>query len=217
MLDAAYAQLDELSRIAAEYATTLEDDPERLARIEQRRDLLFSLRRKHGETIADVLQVRNDAAAELDLIDTADLDVRVLSTRIGAAESALATLATELTDRRQAAAGRMAREVTRHLPDLGMPGAQFMVRLEPLGEVGADGAESVAFDVRLNQGMEPRPLARTASGGELSRLMLALKLVLARHDEVPSLVFDEVDRESAGNSERGSVQRSQGRCPHQSW
>lgn len=198
LLDAAYAQLDELSRMASDYASGLEEDPTRLAELERRRDLLFGLRRKHGETIVDVIATRDAAAAELDLIDTADFDLRALASRIDVATEALAVLCGALSDRRRNAAGRMAREVTRHLPDLGLAGGEFMVRVDPLPQAGASGADNVAFNVRLNRGMEPQPLARTASGGELSRLMLALKLVLARLDDVPSLVFDEVDQGIGG-------------------
>ncbi len=198
MLDVAYAQLDELARVASDYAGTLEEDPERLADLERRRDLLFGLRRKHGDTIADVVATRDAAAAELDLIDTADFDLRALASRIDAAAQALSALCGALGERRRSAAGRMARDVTRHLPDLGLVGGEFIVRVEPLPHPGPSGADRVSFDVRLNRGMDPHPLARTASGGELSRLMLALKLVLARHDEVPSLVFDEVDQGIGG-------------------
>lgn len=198
MLDAAYALLDELSRVASDYSSVLEEDPVRLAELERRRDLLFGLRRKHGDTITDVIATRDSAAAELELIDTADFDLRALASRIDVAGEALEALCGALSDRRRNAAGRMARDVTRHLPDLGLAGGEFMVRVDPLAQPAASGADAVAFDVRLNRGMEPHPLARTASGGELSRLMLALKLVLARHDAVPSLVFDEVDQGIGG-------------------
>jgi DNA repair protein RecN (Recombination protein N) len=84
------------------------------------------------------------------------------------------------------------------LPGLGLAGASFEVVLEPLGAVTAAGAEAVSFNARLNEGMEPRPIARAASGGELSRLMLALRVVLAQQDDLPSVVFDEVDQGIGG-------------------
>ncbi len=198
LLDGAYAQLDELARLAADYARDLRDDPERLTNIERRLDLLATLRRKHGDTLADVLATRDLAAAELDLIDSSVLDLQVLDRRIDSATDELGRLATALGERRYSAATRLARAVTRHLPSLGLSNGEFTVRLDALDEPGPDGGESVVFEVRLNRGMEMRPLARTASGGELSRLMLALKLVLARHDQVPTLVFDEVDQGIGG-------------------
>ncbi|MEO5826620.1 MAG: DNA repair protein RecN [Gemmatimonadales bacterium] len=198
LLDGAYAQLDELARLAADYSRDLRDDPERLTIVERRLDLLAALRRKHGDTLTDVLATRDLAAAELDLIDSSVLDLQVLDRRIASATDELDRLATALSERRHRAATRLARAVTRHLPSLGLSNGEFTVRLDPLNEPGPDGGESVVFEVRLNRGMDMRPLARTASGGELSRLMLALKLVLARHDQVPTLVFDEVDQGIGG-------------------
>ena len=198
LLDAAYALLDELSRRAGEYLATLAEDPGRLADLERRRDLLHELRRKHGATLADVLTVRHGAQAELDLLDTADLDLRGMAARIGGAEQGLVAVAGELTVRRNAAAARLSREVTRLLPRLGLAGGEFSVALSALPQPGPDGAEQITFMVRLNRGMEARALARVASGGELSRLMLALKVVLAGQDNVPTLVFDEVDQGIGG-------------------
>src|SRR5690606_38232748 len=103
------------------------------------------------------------------------------------------SLAARLSEERRAAAERLAGEVMAILPELGLAGGRFVVALEPLPEISSNGAESVEFRIALNAGFEPRPLSRVASGGELSRIMLALKTILARLDRVPSLVFDEID------------------------
>lgn len=193
LLDGAYAQLDELARLASEYAADLVEDPARLAEVERRRDALYRLKQKHGATLDEVLRTRDAARAELDLLDTVALDLRTLDARIAAAETALAAVAAELTARRRTGAERLAREVSRLLPKLGLAGGTLSVALDPLDAPAGHGAEAVRLLVRLNQGMEAQPLARVASGGELSRLMLALKVVLAQHDAVPTLIFDEVD------------------------
>ena len=193
LLDGGFAQLQELARAASEYAEGLADDPERLAELERRRDLLYRLKQKHGETLAAVLEVRRQAGEELDLLDTADLDLKLIAGRRSAAETELTRLAAVLTERRTASAERLARAVNRVLPGLGLPGGKLSVELSPELPVTAVGAESVRFQARLNPGMEPRPIAKSASGGELSRLMLAIKTVLGRHDAVPTLVFDEID------------------------
>jgi DNA repair protein RecN (Recombination protein N) len=106
---------------------------------------------------------------------------------------ALTERAAALTATRMTAAERLGRAVDEVLPDLGMPDGRFHVALLPTRDIGPDGAESVEFRVSLNVGHEERPLARVASGGELSRVMLALKTILARLDRVPTLIFDEVD------------------------
>jgi DNA repair protein RecN (Recombination protein N) len=198
MLDAAYTNLAELARQAAAYAGEVEEDPERLAEVERRRDLLFTLMGKYGATLDAVLATGDTSAAELDLLDTADVDLRSLGARRVAAESALRGAADALTAARRGGVDRLARGVNRLLPQLGLPGGKLIVTLAPLPEPAAQGQESVQFDVQLNLGLEAKPLARVASGGELSRLMLALKVVLVRHDAIATLVFDEVDQGIGG-------------------
>lgn len=193
LLDGAFANLTELSRLASEYADGIAEDPKRQAEVERRRDLLFKLTQKHGGTLDAVVKTGDEAAKELDLLDTADTDLRALGTRREAAEGALREAAARLTAKRTEAAGRLGRGVGKLLPNLGLPGGKLEVQMEPLPAPQTHGAEQVTFTVRLNQGHDARPLAKTASGGELSRLMLALKVVLAGHDDVPTLIFDEVD------------------------
>lgn len=198
LLDSAYAALDELSSRAQEYLSGLAEDPGRLADLERRRDVLQELRRKHGPSLTDVIAARDAAQAELDLLDTAEVDLRGITGRIRDADARFAAVAAELTAQRATAGARLAREVTRLLPRLGLTGGEFSVVLAAQPTPGPGGAELITFMVRLNRGMEPRPLARVASGGELSRLMLALKVVLARQDAVPTLVFDEIDQGVGG-------------------
>jgi DNA repair protein RecN (Recombination protein N) len=200
LLDVAYANLTELSRLATEYANAVQEDPERLAVVERRRDLIFRLTGKYGATIEAVLAARDEAAAELDLLDTADTDLRALAARRTAAESALRGAAEALTARRREASDRLARGVNRLLPRLGLPGGKLQVELVPLAQPGPQGGESVQLNVQLNVGLESKPLAKVASGGELSRLMLALKVVLVKHDAIATLVFDEVDQGIGGET-----------------
>jgi DNA repair protein RecN (Recombination protein N) len=198
LLDGAYANLSELTRTAGEYADQLQEDPERLAEIERRRHLLFGLTQKHGATLEAVLATRSEAASELELLDTADVDLRALAARRQAAEAALEAAAAALGAKRREAASRLARGVNRLLPQLGLSGGKLSVALVPAAEPGVHGAEQVQFNVQLNVGLDAKPLAKVASGGELSRLMLALKVVLAKHDAVATLVFDEVDQGIGG-------------------
>jgi DNA repair protein RecN (Recombination protein N) len=123
----------------------------------------------------------------------AALDLDRLRGGVGDADARLKTCAAALTRARAGAAKKLQEGVAALLPELGMPGGQVEVALEALPKPGAGGAESVELRVSLNSGFEPRPLRRIASGGELSRVMLALKTVLAGVDRVPTLVFDEID------------------------
>jgi DNA repair protein RecN (Recombination protein N) len=193
LYDSAYYNLEALARELTEYESTVELDPSRLDEVRRRRDLLFKLTKKHGASLAQVIETGRRARAELDLVDSADLDLRALEGREREASKALGERAALLTATREAAAERLGRAVDEVLPDLGMTDGHFIPALAPLRDIGPDGAEGVEFRVSLNVGHEERPLARVASGGELSRVMLALKTILARLDRVPKLIFDEVD------------------------
>ena len=191
--DGAYYNLESLSREMEEYAAGVELDPERLETVRRRRDLIFRLVKKYGPGVTDVIRVGREARQELDLLDSASLDRRQLEEREREWRSMLERAAATLTAKRQDAAGRLAVAVDEMLPALGMPDGRFLVSLRTHDEIQPTGAEDVEFCVTLNVGHDPRALARVASGGELSRVMLALETILARLDRVPTLVFDEVD------------------------
>ena len=193
LLDGAFYSLEELSRQLSEYEESIDLDPARLAEVQRRRDLLFRLTKKYGPTIADALRVAREARDELSLVDGAGFDLKALEHRRQEARARLAEEARRLTALRTAAAERLSRAVDEVLPDLGMESGRFTVKLTPRDPIQPTGAEDVQYLVALNVGHEARPLAKVASGGELSRVMLALKTILARLDHVPTLVFDEVD------------------------
>ena len=192
-IDQALVTLQELARDLAAYDATLDSDPERLADVDRRRDQISRVTRKHGGTVETALSALREAKAELDVLDTAAVDLRGLTARAESAQLSLTEKAAKLTKLRQKASKKLAADVETLLPDLGLPGGKFSVHLEPLDAISSSGAERVEFRVALNVGHEARALARTASGGELSRVMLALKTILARLDRIPTLVFDEVD------------------------
>jgi DNA repair protein RecN (Recombination protein N) len=191
--DTAYFAVEELSNRLERYLEVVEHDPDRLEEIRRRQDLLFRLRSKYGPTLADVLRTAEEARAELAAIDGADWEIEALRRRRTEVESDLASSAAALTDSRRAAAGRLEAEVDRILPELGMEGGRFQIALVSLPSTGPHGNEEVEFRVALNRGFDPKPIAQVASGGELSRVMLALMTILAKLESVPTLIFDEVD------------------------
>jgi DNA repair protein RecN (Recombination protein N) len=193
LVDGAYHQAAEAGRRLGDYGDAVESDPGRLEAIERRKDLLFRLKRKYGPELEDVVATGQTLRAELDELEGAEHDLKELRSRRDAARSELEAAAGALTELRREGAGRLEAAVEELLPGLGMKDGTFRVHLEPMDEPGPGGGESVEFRIALNAGFEPRPLARIASGGELSRVMLALKTILARVDRVPTLVFDEID------------------------
>ncbi len=193
LFDTGYYALEELSRAIGDYAGSVDLDPDRLDEVRRRREVIFTLVKKYGPSLEDVLEMGRSSRVELDLVDTGSLDLAELEKRQATITERLGREARKLSVMRVSAAKKLARSVDLILPDLGMPGGSFIASLVPKREPDENGSEEVEFRVALNAGHDARPLARVASGGELSRVMLALKTILARADAVPTLVFDEVD------------------------
>jgi len=193
LLEEACHALVEVGRRAGDYASAVEHDPSRLDEVRERLDKIFRLKRKYGPELADVLATAQRVRAELSDLDEADHDLGRLRQEIEDVGGRLRAAAAELSGMRREAAARLGRAVAAVLPELGLPGASFEVRLTPLDAISASGAESVELLVAPNRGFDLMPLARIASGGELARVMLALKAILADVDRVPVLVFDEID------------------------
>ncbi len=194
----AVAQLTDLAQRLRVYRDKLEFDPERLEKVEERLDLISRLVKKYGGSLEEVLTRGERARQELHELESGDEALKALSTQAADAREKAATLAQGLSRKRTEAAGELEQRLERELKDLRMNHARVRIAVEP--KSGADGShltsvgsDDVAFLFSSNLGEAPQPLARIASGGELSRVMLAMKTVLAGQDRVPVLVFDEVD------------------------
>ena len=219
-LGEASALLDDLAREVSHYREGIEFNPRRLQQVEERLHLIRTLQRKYGETIEDVNAYGERAARELETISNAEERIAELEAREEKLLAEMGRRGAELSTARRAAGERMARAIERELVDLQMERARFGVDVrwtpDPSGafvdppsatrsehEMGRyafddTGLDGVAFLVSANPGEPLRPLAKVASGGETSRLMLALKTVLGRADETPTLIFDEIDQGIGG-------------------
>ncbi len=207
LFESASRELEELGRLLGVYRGTVEHDPARLRCLRERLDLLYRLKRKYGDTLDDVVQAGAGARAEVAGFEAADYEIESLREAERAAVSRLASAADRLSAHRSESATRLGAAVSALLPDLGMPAGRFEVALVPLEAPGRHGSESVEYRVTLNPGFELSPLRAVASGGELSRLMLALKTVLATVDDTPCLVFDEIDAGIGGQVGRQVASR----------
>ena len=192
-LQEAYHVLAEVGRDLSDYVGGLCHDPGRLEEVRSRLDLIHSLKRKYGPTSEDVVAARDRVRVELDELEDGRWDEDTLAADVERMQSDLISTTARLSKKRRKAAARLEKEVEALLPDLGLPAGTFKVQMEVLPEVGSHGAENVEFLVSLNAGFPPTALARVASGGELSRVMLILKAILAKVDQVPTMVFDEID------------------------
>jgi DNA repair protein RecN (Recombination protein N) len=174
------------------YADKLEGDPERLAWLDERLALIRRLMRKHAGALDDVIAKAAELRAELAGLVGRNARLAELAGERASAEAAAVAAATALSKSRGRAARRLEKDVGAALSELGMGSARLHVAVDPRA-LGPTGADRLELMLASNKGEELRPLARVASGGELSRIMLALKLVLRRADEVATYVFDEVD------------------------
>ncbi len=193
------ADATELARDSAALGEAVDLDPAARASLEERLTLIYDLKRKYGATIPEIIAFEATAAGELARLEDQD----GLRERLAADEArrreALEELAASLTVERTRAAARLADRVNAELPPLGLPDGAFAISIEAT-EIGPSGADRVAFTFAPNPGEPPRPLSRIASGGEASRLSLALKVVLAAADETPVLIFDEIDAGVGGRN-----------------
>lgn len=185
--------LSDLSADVASYATRIDTDPARLAAVSERRAALTALTRKYGDTIDDVLAWAERSAARLLDLDNTDERIEVLRAEQEVLRRDRDAAAAALSAARTEAAGRLAAEVTAELALLAMPHARLSVEVRPTDRFTSSGADEVELMLAANTGSEPRPLNKGASGGELSRVMLALEVALAGTSPVPTFVFDEVD------------------------
>jgi len=193
------AEASELARDAATAGERVDLDPSSRVAAEERLSLIYDLKRKYGESIEAILAFGETSSGELERLENQDADRERLRAEEAARRTALERAAAALSGARSAAAERLAERVNAELPPLGLPGDAFGVELAG-GEIGPSGADRVTFTFAPNPGEPPRPLARIASGGEASRLALALKVVLAAADETPLLVFDEIDAGIGGRN-----------------
>ena len=170
-----------------------------LERIESRLDVIHKLRRKYGTTCEDILEYLDKAKKELDEIEFADDKLERLKKNLKKAEKEAWDAALALRENRQQAADTMSKRILSELAQLDMPRVQFACRFTET-ELTASGADAVAFYMSANAGEALKPLSRVASGGELARIMLAMKNVLAEKDQVATLIFDEVDTGVSGRA-----------------
>ncbi len=193
LFDSGFYALDELARAIDDYARSVDLDPDRLDEVRGRRETIYLLVKKYGPALEDVIEMGRRSRVELDLVDSGSFDLAELQRREAIALETLTAHAKKLSSMRGIAAKKLAKAVDAVLPELGMTGGRFAPLLLSKESADENGAEEIEFRIALNVGHDARPLARVASGGELSRVMLALKTILARADAVPTLVFDEVD------------------------
>jgi DNA repair protein RecN (Recombination protein N) len=192
--------LNDFARDLADYMDSFDFSEERLSQIEERLNLINKLKMKHGKTIEKILEVKAEKEERIEKLQNFDLYLEKLQSELAKAESQTEKLCAKISDIRKEAAAELSKKITEHLAELNFLDVRFEIQLEKLEHYSANGYDETEYLIAVNVGESLKPLAKVASGGELSRVMLALKTVLADKDEVESIIFDEIDTGISGRT-----------------
>lgn len=201
-MDNVYAQLEDGAREWKKYTRLLEADPDALENIEERLQTIYRLKRKYGGSVEAVLDFYQKAVEELDFLQNSEERAAELEYTLQAVHDRMTELAGEITAVRKSTALQVQTQVEQALHDMEMAQAKFYISVEKRDHFAADGLDKVEFLISANAGEDLKPLAKIASGGEMSRVMLALKTVLVDADEIGTFIFDEIDTGVSGKTAR---------------
>lgn len=192
-------ELEDIAETVRDAMTEVDFDPSELEDIDERLDLLYRLSKKYGDTEEEMLEYLEKARAELDNIAFSEERVKELQKQEKEALAETETAACKLTESRKTAGEKLSNAICSELEFLDMPNVRFVVKCNDIG-LTENGKDEIEFLISANAGEEPKPLAKIASGGELSRIMLAIKNVLAETDGVDTMIFDEIDTGVSGRA-----------------
>ena len=199
-LSSVYAQMDDAVRDLKHYADTISQEPEELESVEERLQLIYGLKRKYGGSIEEILDFYQKAEKELDFLSNSEEIVQKLNKQKKNIEQELMKQAEILSNIRKEKAKQIQKDIEQQLWDLEMKHGKFAIAIEDKKEISLHGKDKVEFLISANAGEELKPLAKIASGGEMSRVMLALKTVLAEADSIEVFIFDEIDTGVSGRT-----------------
>jgi DNA repair protein RecN (Recombination protein N) len=209
-LGSGLASLEEASTALRRYADKLDTDPETLVDLENRAALIATVKRKYGPTLADAITKQEELTVELEKLENGLKETESLSAEIAEISATLLALAGDLSTSRAKLATTLSTQVEKELFDLGMEKCRFEIALTRLSDAGPNGIDKIEFLIAPNPGQPAMPLGKIASGGELSRIMLAIKTIFAAADQVSTVIFDEIDTGLSGrvlNSVRDKLSR----------
>ena len=199
-MESAIIELDDINSELQSAADGITYSPERQQQVDDRLDLIYRLQKKHGvESVAELMAIRDDLDSRLQSISTLGERIQALMEQVDKAYAALADAATALTEARRKAGDNLSAEMLPTLHELGMPEARFQVELTAAETYGPMGHDTVHFLFNANRGGDLRDIAKVASGGEMSRLMLAIKSMLTSRNLLPTIIFDEIDTGVSGD------------------
>lgn len=193
MLSEAMVQIEESASLLRDYRDNLNSDPQRFNEIETRLGVIHDLSRKHHVDPDQLIALHQRLTEELDQLDNADENISQLQARVEQLENQFYQQAEKLSQSRQKTAKKLNREISQSMQTLGMAGGQFEIQIRPKETPSASGVDQIEYQVSTNTGQPFKALAKTASGGELARISLAIQMITAQQGRIPTLIFDEVD------------------------
>ena len=200
VLKSSYYEIQENLREISNEVNEVEFDEEELNNLEERLELINKLKRKYGNTIAEIIEYANSKRDEIDRINNLEEQNQELNNRLNEIENKMLEVAKHLTQIREKNSKKLSESINTELKDLEMSNAKFIININQTKQFNCNGIDKVEFMIITNVGDEAKPLSKIASGGEMSRIMLAIKNILADVDEVPIMVFDEIDTGISGNA-----------------
>jgi len=197
-MDSCHIELKDISEEIASLLDTIDFNPAELDAAYNRLDAIYALEKKyHCETVAELINLRDDLGRQLEQIENSDDEIEALQTEVDEAKAECVAMAAKLTDMRRKAARTVEKEMLGRLVPLGMPNVMFEVNIDNT-ELGRSGADKVSFLFSANKSTTPQPVSQVASGGEIARVMLSLKAMISGAVKLPTIIFDEIDTGVSG-------------------
>ncbi len=193
-------QLQDLAREIRHYQDKIEYDPEKLKFFDERLDLINKLKRKYGKTIKEILEYREKVNKDLNILFNCEEEIKEIKSKMQSHEANMKILCQELTKERTCISKKFEDEITKELSEINMPKVKFKVKLEKLEQFTQNGLDKIEFLISTNPSEPLKSLSKIVSGGEMSRIMLAFKSILAEIDNIPTLIFDEIDTGISGRT-----------------
>lgn len=200
ILESIVFQLRDLTREIRYYQDKVEYNPERLKFLDERLDLINKLKRKYGKTIKHILEYRDGISKELTLLLNCEEQIKEIKSKIEKCEIQMDNICQDLTKERTCISEKFEKEITKELSEVNMPKVKFKVKIDKLEHFTQNGLDKIEFLISTNPSEPLKSLSKIVSGGEMSRIMLAFKSILAEIDKIPTLIFDEIDTGISGRT-----------------
>jgi DNA repair protein RecN (Recombination protein N) len=198
-LESVYLELKDIAADSFAIEDRTENDPEKILVVNQRLDLIYSLQQKHRVTsVAELLEIQADFESKIQLVSSYDQEIEALKGEIHSTKLILTEIADQLSKKRKSVSPTIEKRVVEILRSVGIPNAALKLNYKKLDEFSSSGLDEISFMFSANKNQEPQEIAKIASGGEMSRLMLAIKTLITDARSLPTIIFDEIDTGVSG-------------------